>query len=478
MTAYEIIQHKQQGQANSAEEIRYMVEGAMCGRVQEAQIAAWFMAIYFQGMTPEETWVLTDAMWHSGEVFDLSSITGHKADKHSTGGVGDKITFILAPMLAACGLVVPSITGRGLGHTGGTLDKMESLPGLRSGLSQDEFHRVLRDTGLSLIGQTENLVPADRLFYALRDVTATVASVPLICASILSKKLAEGIDSLVLDVKCGHGAIFQQFDQAEELARNLVAIADRGGKAVCALITEMNSPLGRQIGNWNELVESAECLSGYGSPDLMEVSYALGAAALLISGEEKRLDDALRRLQSVIHDGSALERYYLNIEAQGGSREWFLHPQRAPRPKAGLTLISESGGWVHDIQSRELGLAAVSLGAGRQKKDEAVDHSAGISIHRHVGEFIKPGEAVCDIYSSRDVDFESIGRRVLAAWDIRANKPEIAHSTYAHADGSAGWPSRILACIGLPFTPADWRDTLTEVGLGLRPHPLSPQALS
>ena len=478
MTAYEIIQHKQQGQANTAEEIRFMVDGALSGRVQESQIAAWFMAIYFRGMTPEETWVLTDAMWHSGEVFDLSAIDAHKADKHSTGGVGDKITFILAPMLAACGLVVPSITGRGLGHTGGTLDKMESLPGLRSGLDQDEFRKVLRDTGLSLIGQTENLVPADRLFYALRDVTATVASVPLICASILSKKLAEGIDSLVLDVKCGYGAIFQEFSQAEELARNLVAIADRGGKAVCALITDMNAPLGRQIGNWNELVESMECLAGYGSPDLMEVSYALGAAALMTAGEETSLEAALRRLHAVIHDGSALERYYMMIEAQGGSREWFLHPQRAPRPKAGRSLISESGGYVHDINSRELGLAAVSLGAGRQKKDDQVDHSAGISIHRHLGEYIRPGDPVCDIYASGDVDLEAIAPRILAAWDIRPERPVIEHSTCAHADGAPGWPSRILASIGLPFTPADWRTVLAEVGLGLRPHPHSPQVLS
>lgn len=477
MTPYEIIQRKQRGEANTAEEIRFMVAGALDGRVMEAQLSSWFMSIYFQDMSAEETWILTEAMRGSGAVLDFSALPGRKVDKHSTGGVGDKITFILAPLLAAAGLPVPSITGRGLGHTGGTLDKLESLPGLRTRLDQEEMARVLAAAGCVLVGQTENLVPADRLFYALRDVTATVESAPLICSSILSKKLAEGLDALVLDVKFGHGAIFRERAQAANLARRLVAAATRGGLPTAALLTVMNAPLGRQIGNWNELVESDECLQGHGSPDLMELTLALGTAVLVLAEPGLASAAALRRLKGHIADGSARERFLLMVEAQGGSRQWFLHPQRAPRPAHGRTVTADKAGWIADIMSRELGLAAILLGAGRARKEDAIDHTAGITLHRHLGERVQAGEALCDIYTSREgVDLEALLDRVRAAFTVVAAPP--APGAVVHVDaGGLAWSSRVDETIGLPFNASQWQELARSEGLGLAAHPHSPGQL-
>ncbi len=473
MTPYEIIQRKQRGLANTPEEIRFMVAGALDGRVMEAQLSSWFMAIYFQDMSAEETWTLTEAMRGSGDVLDFAHLPGKKVDKHSTGGVGDKITFILAPLLAAAGLKVPSITGRGLGHTGGTLDKLESLPGLRTRLDNAGMASVIEAAGCVLVGQTQNLVPADRLFYALRDVTATVESAPLICSSILSKKLAEGVDALVLDVKFGHGAIFKDLEQASELARRLVEAATRGGLPTAALLTDMNAPLGRHIGNWNELVESDECLQGFGSPDLMEITLALGTATLVLAEPGLAPGDALRRLKSLVADGSAREHYLRMIEAQGGSREWFLHPQRAPRPAFGRTVTAPAAGFITDIQSRELGLAAISLGAGRARKEDEIDHLAGISLHRHLGDRVRDGEALCDIYTnSPHVDLEAVLRRVRAAFTLQEALPEGPLPIHTDAQG-LGWTSRIERTMGLPFSAEDWQNLVRAEGLGRLEHPLS-----
>jgi len=476
MTPYEIIQRKQRGAANTADEIRFLVEGALDGRVMEAQISAWFMAIYFQDMNPEETWELTSAMRASGEVLDFSHLPGLKVDKHSTGGVGDKITFLLAPLLAAVGLKVPSITGRGLGHTGGTLDKLESLPGLRTRLDQAGMSRVLEAAGHALVGQTERLVPADRLFYALRDVTATVESAPLICASILSKKLAEGLDALVLDVKHGHGAIFQDADKAGELARRLVATCQRGGLPVGALLTDMDAPLGRQIGNWNELVESDECLQGHGSPDLVELTLALGTATLVLVEPGLEPVIALRRLKAALADGSARARFHAMIVAQGGSREWFLQPHHAPRPVQGRTVTAPRAGWVADIQSRELGLTGILLGAGRARKEDAIDHTAGITLHVHKGERVREGQALCDLYGGPGVDLEALLERARAAYRIVERQPDTPQPIHVDARG-LGWSSRITRCLGLPFSAEDWQEWIRAEGLGLREHPLSPARL-
>ena len=477
MTPYEIIQHKQKGLANTAEEIRFMVAGALDGTVMEAQLSSWFMAIYFQDMSPEETWLLTEAMRDSGKVLAFEGLAGRRVDKHSTGGVGDKITFILAPLLAAVGCVVPSITGRGLGHTGGTLDKLESLPGLRTRLDQPAMRAVLEAAGCCLVGQTEDLAPADRLFYALRDVTATVESAPLICSSILSKKLAEGVDALVLDVKFGHGAIFRERAQALELARRLVDAAGRGGLPVAALLTDMHAPLGRQIGNWNELVECDECLQGHGSPDLVELSLALGTASLVLAESGLEPVAALRRLKAALADGSARERFLLMIEAQGGSRDWFLSPHQAPRPAAGRTVTASSSGWVTDIQSRELGLVGIQLGAGRAHKEDGIDHTAGITLHRHLGEVVREGEALCDLYGAASIDLEALIGRARAAFTIGHARPAVERPIWTDARGLA-WGSRVSQSLGLPFTAQEWVELIVREGLGLREHPYSAARLS
>jgi pyrimidine-nucleoside phosphorylase len=473
MTPYEIIQRKQRGEANTAEEISFMVKGALNGQVMEAQLSAWFMAIYFKGMQPEEIWELTRMMRDSGRVFDFSALGGTCIDKHSTGGVGDKITFILAPMLAAAGLVVPSITGRGLGHTGGTLDKMESLPGMKTRLAEDEMRSVLELAGHSLIGQTDDLVPADKLFYALRDVTATVESVPLICSSILSKKLAEGIKGLVLDVKHGHGAIFRDAEQAATLAGKLVEIAQAGKLPVAALLTDMNAPLGRQIGNWNEMVESDECLMGHGSPDLMEVSLALGVAALELAGFGKSPAEALELLKATIETGKARELFHAMLKAQGADIDWLLHPHHAPRPSRGLTVTSTTNGHVADIDSRVLGLATVSLGAGRKRKEDDVDPLAGISIHKHVNERVRAGEALCDIYCSGDADLEELASRVRDAWKIGADSAITAGEELLCDTNGTPWRSRVSRCMGTSFSAEDWQKLVREKGLGLKAHPYS-----
>jgi pyrimidine-nucleoside phosphorylase len=471
MQAYEVIQRKQKGLENTEAEIRFMVEGALDESVMEAQISAWFMAITFQGMTEAETWTLTTAMRDSGRVFDLSGLPGIPVDKHSTGGVGDKLTFILAPILAAAGCCVPSITGRGLGHTGGTLDKLEAIPGLAMTLDETTMHKVLQSCGVALMGQTEDLVPADRLFYALRDVTATVESVPLICASILSKKLAESVQGLILDVKCGSGAIFQNRDDARELATALVGIAGKGNLPVAAMLTDMNEPLGRQIGNWNELYESYECLKGYGSPDLMEPSYALAAATLVMMKMQPDLKSAYLRVRGLVDSGEACERFLLMVEAQGGSREWFMAPHRAPKPLQGRSVLAVKSGFVQTIDSRQLGLLAVQLGAGRARKEDAIDHTAGIMLHRKVGEYVRSGDPLCDIFTSQRIQLDPLVERAAAAWKLGPEALPVDHPIEDRA-GGAPWESRLLETIGLPFTAEDWFQLIAEEGLGLKSDPL------
>jgi pyrimidine-nucleoside phosphorylase len=461
MSAYEVIQHKQQGLANTAEEIRFMVAGALDGRVEAPQLSAWFMAIYFRGMSPEETWVLTRAMLESGRVLDMSFADSPVIDKHSTGGVGDKVTFVLGPLWAACGLRVPTITGRGLGHTGGTVDKLESIPGIELGQSQQDMARILARTGLCILRQTEDLVPADRLFYALRDVTATVESVPLICGSILSKKLAEGLDCLVLDVKCGSGAIFQRMEQARELAESLVAICRAGGKPALALITAMDVPLGRQVGNWNELVECVECLQGHGPADLMDVTLALGVAGLLKLGLCDNAEEALLRLRAVIDDGSAFRCLVDTVAAQGGQTDWLLNLHHAPRPRSGITVTAPRAGVITGLDARAIGRIAVDLGAGRQRREDPVDPLAGLTLNRKPGDRVRTGDALCDLFvGPAGVDLQALANRAAAAYTI------------GDTELPAGHDERLLACIDAPFSPEQWRSLRDRVGLGLRPHPL------
>jgi pyrimidine-nucleoside phosphorylase/thymidine phosphorylase len=366
----ELIRRKRDGGTLSPAELGAFVAGVTDGSVPDYQAAALLMAIYFRGLDGAELGALTDAMLHSGDVLDLSDIGGAKIDKHSTGGVGDKISLHLAPAVAACGVYVPMISGRGLGHTGGTLDKLEAIPGFDVNLDESRFRSVLRECGLALIGQTERLAPADKRLYALRDVTGTVESVPLIAASIMSKKLAEGIDGLVLDVKVGSGAFMKTAERARELARTLVAIGRRAGKRVTAFLTDMDQPLGRWIGNAVEVHESLDVLHGRGEPDLTELTLTLGAEMLLLGGVAGSPEAGREKIVQVLHNGAALERFRRCVALQGGSiptTRWF--PEEHERVEAGA-------GFVQRIDAEAVGLAALRLGAGRTRKEDAVDPGA------------------------------------------------------------------------------------------------------
>ena len=395
-----IIAKKRDGEVLSREEIGSFVRGATDGSWADYQLSALLMAIYLRGMTPAETALYTEAMMNSGVVADLSSVKQPKADKHSTGGVGDKISLHLAPMVAACGVAVPMISGRGLGHTGGTLDKLESIPGFRVNLSMAEYRAELEQIGLSLIGQTAELAPSDKKLYALRDVTATVECIPLICGSILAKKLAEGIDALVLDVKFGRGAFMKDKAKARELAQALVSVATAMGKPTRAVMTAMEQPLGRNVGNALEVIESIDCLKGRGPADTMEVTYALGEQMLVLAGVAKTAAEARVALERSISSGAALEKLRAMIVAQGGDARVVDEPERLPQAKFKVALAASRAGFVQDVDAMGVALAALRLGAGRVKAADGVDHAVGFSDLVKVGERIEAGAALCVIHAN------------------------------------------------------------------------------
>ena len=399
MRAVDLIRHKRDGGELSAAEITFLVDGLTDGLVPAYQWAALAMAILWRGMTAAETAALVEAMLHTGTVIDLSNIPGPKVDKHSTGGVGDKTSLILAPVAAACGVTVPMVSGRGLGHTGGTLDKLESIPGFRIDLDVDAYRRVARECGLVLIGQTAEIAPADRVLYALRDATATVESIPLITASILSKKLAEGIDALVLDVKCGDGAFMSRIEDARALAESMTRIGRALGKPVQALLTTMDAPLGRTVGNALEVAESVACLKGQGPDDLMEVSLELAAEMLLLGGVAASRDEALDRCRTAIADGSALERFRRVVEAQGGDGRVCDEPENVlPRATCVELVRAERSGYVQSLRAFPVGQASMLLGAGRRTAEDAVDPAAGIILHRTVGDAVTAGEPLAELH--------------------------------------------------------------------------------
>ena len=399
MRAVDLIRRKRDGGELSRAEIEFLVNGLTDGVVPTYQWAALAMAIVWRGMTPAETAALVEAMLHSGTVLDLSDIPGPKVDKHSTGGVGDKTSLILAPVAAACGVTVPMVSGRGLGHTGGTLDKLESIPGFRIDLDLAAYRRVARACGLVLIGQTAEIAPADRVLYALRDATATVESIPLITASILSKKLAEGIDSLVLDVKCGDGAFMSRIEDARALAASMTTIGRALGKPVQALLTSMDAPLGRTVGNALEVRESVECLQGRGPDDLMEVSLELAAEMLLLGGVASGRDEALDRCRRAIADGTALERFRRVVEAQGGDGRVCDDPAGVlPRAERVELVRAERTGYVCGLKAWSVGQASMLLGAGRRTAEDTVDPAAGIVLHRTVGDLVTAGEPLAELH--------------------------------------------------------------------------------
>ncbi len=395
-----IIARKRDGHALTREEIAEFVRGATDGSWADYQLSAMLMAVVLRGMTAQETAHYTEAMMRSGVVADLASVKLPKADKHSTGGVGDKVSLHLAPMIAACGVAVPMISGRGLGHTGGTLDKLESIPGFRVNLPLDAYRAQLERIGLALIGQTADLAPADKKLYALRDVTATVESIPLICGSILSKKLAEGIDVLVLDVKFGRGAFMKDKAKARELAQALVSVATTMGKPTRALLTAMDEPLGRAVGNALEVVESIECLRGRGPADTMEVTYALGEQMLLLAKVAVTKNEARAKLQQVLQDGTALEKFRELIAAQGGDARVVDEPERFPQAKFKVPLVATKGGYVTEVDAMGVALAALQLGAGRAKAEDTVDHAVGIGELVKIGERVEVGTSLAVIYAN------------------------------------------------------------------------------
>lgn len=395
-----LIEKKRDGQALTEEEIRWFIHGYSTGQIPDYQMSAMAMAIYFRGMTLEEMAILTDAMMRSGDLVDTSSIPLPKADKHSTGGIGDKISLILAPLVACCDVAVPMISGRGLGITGGTLDKLESIPGYRTNLSDKEFLDVVRRCGCSITGQTGQLAPADKKLYALRDVTATVPSIPLIVASIMSKKLAEGVDALVLDVKWGKGAFMKTTEAARELARNMVEVGARMGKGMAALITDMNQPLGHAAGNSLEVIESVETLKGNGPEDIVELTMALSARMLILVGKAKDHVEALSQLQAHISSGRAFERFEKMVELQGGDPRALSDYRRMPFATIKDEVCAANSGTIAAVDADAVGRACVILGAGRRKTDDTVDHAVGVADIAKVGQKVSKGDRLATIHAN------------------------------------------------------------------------------
>ena len=395
-----VIEKKRDGQALSESEIRDFIKAYTAGDIPDYQMAALAMAIFFQGMSFDEVTCLTDAMMRSGELIDTSRIALPKADKHSTGGIGDKISLVLAPLAACRGVAVPMISGRGLGITGGTLDKLDSIPGYRADLSGAEFLDVLERCGCAITGQTASLAPADRKLYALRDVTGTVPSIPLISASIMSKKLAEGTDALVLDVKWGKGAFMKELDQARELARTMVEIGARMGKGMTALLTDMNQPLGRTAGNALEVIESIDTLRGNGPADLVELTVELAAQMLLLCDAASNRDAAVASLRKCLDSGEAFEKFKEMVALQGGDVHAIDDPGRLPAASIRHPLEAPRAGTVAAVDAGQLGRAVLVLGAGRVKVEDAVDHAVGASGLVKIGERVEQGQPLCTLHAN------------------------------------------------------------------------------
>ena len=418
MSFVDVIAKKRDGHALSRDDISLFVSGITDGSVPDYQASALLMAIVLKGMTDEETAWLTDAMVRSGERVDLSDIPGVKVGKHSTGGVGDKVSIVLAPVAAACGVVVPKMSGRGLGHTGGTLDKVESIPGFRIGLTIPEFKEVLREVGTAIIGQTGTLAPADKQLYALRDVTATVESIPLISASIMSKKLAEGSSALVLDVKCGDGAFMKDVEQATSLARSMVAIGTAAGVRTEAFITDMDAPLGRAIGNAVEIVECLDVLKGGGPKDLTDVVIRLASRMIILAGVETDAAPARARAESAIHSGAARQRFAQMIERQGGDPRIVDDYSRLPTAPTREMVAAERAGFVTRMRAEPLGRASNALGAGRTKVGDPVDHAVGLVVLAKPGDRVERGDALIEIHHRDGAGLEAARALCRAAAEI------------------------------------------------------------
>jgi pyrimidine-nucleoside phosphorylase len=398
MRAVDILRKKRDGGELTAEELAFFIRNYASDNIPDYQVSAFLMAVFFRGMTEREMATMTGEMRHSGAQFDLSSIPGRKIDKHSTGGVGDKTSLVLAPVLAAAGVIVPMISGRALAHTGGTLDKLESIPGFNVKLSAAKFQEILSRVGACLIGQTADIVPADRKLYALRDVTATVECHPLIAASIMSKKLAEGIDGLVLDVKSGSGAFMKRQEDAERLAQAMVGIGKACGKKVVALITDMNQPLGELVGNSLEVIECIDVLKGGGPKDLTSLCEELSAYCLILGERASGLEEARRLYRKLIASGAGFEKFKDIVQAQGGNAASLEDTSLLPHARHRTPVTAAQSGYVKEIDTEKVGIAMCVLGAGRETVNSAIDPAVGMRMHRKLGDFIEAGEALCTLY--------------------------------------------------------------------------------
>jgi len=424
MRTVDLIQRKRDGEELAPEEIEFLVEGYTNGDIPDYQMSSFLMAVFFSGMSDREVSRLTECMLRSGDTVDLSSIPGVKVDKHSTGGVGDKTSLIVAPLAAAAGVVVPMMSGRALGHTGGTLDKLESIPGFRTSLTAEEFEKQLAELGLCFIGQTDRLAPADRKLYALRDVTATVESVPLIASSIMSKKLAEGVDALVLDVKVGSGAFMKKQVDARRLAQMMVGIGRRMDKRVQALITDMSQPLGYAVGNALEVMEASQTLQNAGPNDLTKLSIELAARMIFLGKKAASLDEARRLAEEKLVDGSGYKKLKQVVAAQGGNPQALDKFELLPNATGMREVASPRGGYVSSIDAEDIGAASNMIGAGRDKKEDAIDPAVGIILEVKAGEKVDAGSVLCRLYYTKEDRVEEAAEMVEDAFRISAQKPE------------------------------------------------------
>jgi pyrimidine-nucleoside phosphorylase len=402
MRAVDLIRKKRDSGEHSREEIEFLISGYTRGEIPDYQMAAWLMSAWIRGLSRGETTALTHAMLHSGEVLDLSRLPGKKVDKHSTGGVGDKTSLILAPIVAAGGLIVPMLSGRGLGHTGGTLDKLESIPGFNTNLSLKEFRQVLGECGMALIGQTAEIAPADKKIYALRDATSTVENKGLICASIMSKKLAEGLDALVLDVKTGSGAFMKREEDAVMLAELMVDAGQNMGKKMVALITDMDQPLGRAAGHANEIVECIEVLNGKGPADLRELSVELSAWMFCLGEKTKSVAEGRKLAERMISSGEAREKFKQCIRLQGGDERVINEPELLPKAVSDIDVKSSVSGTLVATNCEQFGMALAMLGGGRETKEDRIDHAVGLEFHKKIGERVEKGEPLATIHYNSD----------------------------------------------------------------------------
>ena len=424
MRMVDLIIDKREGKAHTREEINYIIREYTAGNIPDYQMSAWLMAVCWRGMTEREVSELTSAMMHSGDVVDLSDLPGVKVDKHSTGGVGDTTTLVIAPLVAACGGTVAKMSGRGLGHTGGTLDKLESVPGVCIEKNIDEFKDIVRRIGLCVIGQSGNLVPADKLMYALRDVTGTVESIPLIASSIMSKKLAAGSDAILLDVKCGRGAFMKSEEDARQLAEWMVEIGNAAGKKTMAVISDMNQPLGRAVGNALEVIEVMDVLKGRGPADITELSLTLAGGMIMLGGFANTMEEGHAKAVSLVEEGKALEKFREFVAGQGGNPH--ITEDYTILGKGGHTLEvkADRDGLVTGLDAMAIGLASQHIGAGRARKDDAIDMTAGIILNKKIGDKVNKGDVLCTLMGNDSIKIETGAAEAMGAYELGSDAPE------------------------------------------------------